>query len=88
MASKTVPLIQRADPRTKVTPAEAEIIRLRALGMSRKEAAHQLGVSVRALDERMLRAKRRAGISGYGTMLRYALRVGILDIQTFIAGTA
>lgn len=56
-----------------LTPRESEILRAIAAGKSSKQIASDLDVSVRTVETHRLNLKRKLGIEGQATLIRFAL---------------
>jgi DNA-binding CsgD family transcriptional regulator len=58
------PALARADGLHALTPREREVVTLAGRGLRSKEVAAHLGVSVRTVDNLLLRAYRKLGVHG------------------------
>jgi len=61
-----------------LSPREREVLRLVAEGKTTKQAAAQLGVSVRTVDAHRASIMRRLGIHDTAGLVRYAIRQGLI----------
>lgn len=68
----------RASPEEKViaqlSPREQQIVRLIGEGLSDKEIAHALGLSVRTVEGHVARIRDKTGLGARGALIRLALR--------------
>ena len=70
-----------AKSRSKVaqlTQREREVMRLLADGMSSKEAARQLEVSIRTIESHRININRKLGFNSIANLVHYAIRHGIV----------
>lgn len=63
----------------KLTDGQIEVLQLMTSGLSRKQIAHQLGVTESAIQSRLAAAKRRLGASNSAQAIRLALRFGLIS---------
>lgn len=61
-----------------LTPRQREVLQLIAEGLSTKEIANQLGLSVKTIDSHRAELMQRLDIHGVAGLVRYAIRVGIV----------
>jgi DNA-binding NarL/FixJ family response regulator len=61
-------------PRDAVTPREREIIQLLAEGLSNKEAAARLGISVKTIEAHRANIMRKLRLRSVSDLVRYAIR--------------
>jgi len=62
----------------QLSEREAEVLRLIALGHSNKEAAAQLGISVRTIETYKVRLMEKLGLGSRSEIVRYAIQQGWL----------
>jgi two-component system, NarL family, response regulator NreC len=63
----------------RLTGRERQIVRLLAQGMSNKEVADSLGISVRTAETHRASIMRKPGVGSFAGLVRYAIRNGIID---------
>jgi DNA-binding NarL/FixJ family response regulator len=63
---------------SQLTEREREIMRLLAEGMSSKEAATQLQISIRTVESHRINISRKLGFNSIAKLVRYAIRHGIV----------
>jgi len=68
----------RDEPFERLTPRQREVLQLIAEGLSTKEIAARLDVSVKTVDTHRTELMERLGIHGVAGLVRYAIRVGIV----------
>jgi DNA-binding NarL/FixJ family response regulator len=61
-----------------LTPRQAEIIRLLALGRSNPEIAHECGMSVRTVESHRARIRRQVGADSLSELTRFAHDQGLI----------
>lgn len=64
-----------------LTEREREVFHMLAEGLSNKEIAFELGISRKTVETHHLRISRKLGTYESVDLLRYAARLGILDLQ-------
>jgi len=62
-----------------LSPREAEVLRLLAQGHSYREAADQLGVSVKTIETHRKRLADKLGLRSRAELFRFAVEVGLLE---------
>jgi DNA-binding NarL/FixJ family response regulator len=62
----------------QLTERECEVIRLLADGMSSKEAAMQLQISIRTVESHRININRKLGFTSIANLVHYAIRHGIV----------
>lgn len=70
-----VPETREAD----LTPREQEVLRLVALGYSGQQIAKELNISVSTVETHRSHMSEKLGLHGRAQLVRYALRLGLLD---------
>jgi DNA-binding NarL/FixJ family response regulator len=63
---------------TQLTEREREVVRLLADGMSSKEAATQLQISIRTVESHRINISRKLGFNSIAKLVHYAIRQGIV----------
>jgi DNA-binding NarL/FixJ family response regulator len=66
------------EPR-RLSPREAEVLRLLAQGHTYREAADQLGVSVKTIETHRKRLSDKLGLKSRAQLFRFAVDVGLLE---------
>jgi DNA-binding NarL/FixJ family response regulator len=66
------------EPFDVLTPRQREVLQLIAEGLSSKEIATRIGVSVKTVDTHRTELMERLGIRGIAGLVRYAIRVGMV----------
>lgn len=67
------------DPYGRLTPREREVFHLIAEGLTTKEIARQLSISVKTAENHRARVLEKLGMRNTAELVRYALRKGLLD---------
>lgn len=68
-----------ADPYGRLTAREREAFHLIAEGLTTKEIARQLGISIKTAENHRARVLAKLGVRNTAELVRYALRKGLLD---------
>jgi DNA-binding NarL/FixJ family response regulator len=68
----------REGPFEVLTPRQREVLQLIAEGLSTKEIAWRLGVSLKTVETHRTELMERLGIHGVAGLVRYAIRVGLV----------
>jgi DNA-binding NarL/FixJ family response regulator len=68
-----------AQPQTRITPREREIIQLLSEGKSNKEIAVALDISTRTVETHRASIKHKLGLESLGDIVRYAIRNKIVE---------
>ncbi len=76
---KTGGLARPSDDDEKPTTRERELIQLLAEGLSNKEAADRLGISVKTVETHRAAVMRKLGLHSIGELVRYAIRNHIIE---------
>lgn len=66
-------------PNTELSPREREVLRFLAEGMSSKEIAEQLGLSVRTVENHRGNISRRTGLKSIAQLTLHAVRLGLIE---------
>jgi DNA-binding NarL/FixJ family response regulator len=75
----TTPVKARVKGEAKqLTHREREVMRLLAGGMSSKEAAGQLQISIRTVESHRININRKLGFNSIANLVHYAIRHGIV----------
>lgn len=71
---------ESSDPKrfTRITPRQAESLRLAAAGLPRKEIAHEMGIGKRALETHMSLLYKRLGVHDLASAILEGQRRGLL----------
>ena len=77
---------QRGQPRAEgpfelLTPRQREVLQLVAEGLSTKEIASRLNVSVKTVEAHRTELMERLGIHGVAGLVRYAIRMGLVHSE-------
>lgn len=67
--------------RTKLTNREEGILKLIANGLSNKEIAMYLGLSVKTIDAHRANIRKKLNINTIPDLVKYAIRNGIISIN-------
>ena len=62
-----------------LSPREAEVLRLIALGSTNRGIAEQLSLSVRTVETHRAHVQQKLGLEGRSELTRYALEHGLID---------
>jgi DNA-binding NarL/FixJ family response regulator len=62
----------------QLTASECEVMRLLADGMSSKEAAPRLQISIRTVESHRINISRKLGFNSIAKLVHYAIRHGIV----------
>lgn len=68
------------DRRQPLSPREAEVLRLMALGYTNREVGEQLELSVRTVETHRSHIQQKLGLSSRPELTRYALDNGLVDL--------
>ena len=76
--------------RALLSPRESQVLRYLALGFSNRQIGVRLRLSVKTVETFRARLSRKLGLKGRAALVRYALRTGLVAIETLPAegGTA
>lgn len=74
------------EPLEKLTPRQREIMQLIAEGNNTKEVAFLLKLSVKTVEAHRTQLMRRLGINDIPSLVRYAMRAGLVPLETVGAG--
>ena len=67
----------------QLTERERDVMRLLADGMSNKEAAARLHISIRTVESHRINISRKLGFHSIAMLVQYAIRHGILAQRGF-----
>jgi len=70
------------DPLQALTPRQREVLQLVAEGNSTKEIAHRLGLSPKTVETHRAQLMERLGVHDVPGLVRFAVRVGLVDPET------
>ena len=65
--------------RERLTPREREVVRLVAEGLSSRQVAERLGISVKTVETHRSNILRRLGVESVGELVRWAVRAGLVE---------
>lgn len=68
--------------REQLSPRQREILKLVAEGLSTKQIAHHLGVSVKTVESHRAQLMERLRIRDVAGLVRYAIRAGLVDLDS------
>jgi DNA-binding NarL/FixJ family response regulator len=71
-----------APPPSPLTPRQREILQLLAEGLSSKEIAARLSLSVKTVDSHRAQLMERLGINDVAGLVRYAIRTGLTTLDS------
>jgi DNA-binding NarL/FixJ family response regulator len=71
--------LQGNGARIRLTPREAEIMRLLSDGLTSRAAATRLQISIRTVESHRININRKLGFTSIADLVRYAMRHGIED---------
>jgi DNA-binding NarL/FixJ family response regulator len=72
------PAVAGRKKQAQLTEREHEVMRLLADGMTSKEAAMQLRISIRTVESHRINISRKLGFSSIADLVRYAIRNGVV----------
>ena len=72
---------QNYEPLEKLTSRQREVMQLIAEGKNTKEIAYLLKVSVKTIEAHRLQLMRRLGVNDIPTLVRYAMRAGLVPAE-------
>ena len=78
LTGKKAPGAERKSSEPRLTGREEEIMRLLADGMTNKETATQLRISIRTVESHRNNISRKLGFASIADLIRYAIRNGIV----------
>jgi DNA-binding NarL/FixJ family response regulator len=78
LAGATTATVKERSKTTQLTDRECEVIRLLADGMSSKEAATQLQISIRTVESHRININRKLGFNSIANLVQYAIRHGMV----------
>jgi DNA-binding NarL/FixJ family response regulator len=79
IAPEIVALLEEGTPASSLTARERQILSLVATGLSNKEIATRLGVSLKTVDNHRTNLMRKLDVHSIAELLSYALREGLLE---------
>jgi two-component system response regulator NreC len=71
----------RGRARALLSPRESQVLRLLAQGHSNRQIAARLKLSVKTVETFRARLSRKLGLRGRSSLVRYALRTGLVSIE-------
>lgn len=66
-------------PKSKLTPREREVVVLICDGLTAKEIAEELGISVKTVDQHKMGAMEKLDIHRAPSLVRWAIRQGLVE---------
>ncbi|MBG0790387.1 MAG: response regulator transcription factor [Desulfovibrionaceae bacterium] len=72
-----------SDPYSTLTPREQEVMRMLAEGLNPKEVAGQLFISPKTVENHRTNLMKKLGLKSTVELLRYAARLGLIDLETW-----
>ena len=78
-AGHTAQVAADSQRRMRPTPRQRSIARLIARGLSNREIAHELGLSVKTVGSHRTELMARLGVHEVAGVVRYAMRTGLID---------
>ena len=87
------PAVSASAAATSLTARQAEVLRLAAGGLSGKQIAHQLGISVRTVEDHFSALRRRTGAHSQVELIAYWAAAGLVRPgcgvpESTVSGTA
>lgn len=67
-------------PSVPLTPRQSEVLQLLADGLTTREIAGRLGLSVKTIETHRAQLMKRLGIRTVAGLVRYALRIGVVRL--------
>lgn len=74
-------ILRGADPATCLTTRQVEVLRLAACGLSGKQIARHLGISVRTVEEHFYAMRDRIGTRSQGELIACAVAAGLVIVD-------
>ncbi|EGB15368.1 two component transcriptional regulator, LuxR family [Pseudodesulfovibrio mercurii] len=71
------------DPYATLTPREQEVMRMLAEGLTAKAVAEQLFISPKTVENHRTNLMKKLGLKSSVELVRYAARLGLIDIETW-----
>lgn len=71
----------QAEPLSRLSPREVNIVRLVALGKSSADIAHELQISPKTVDSYRSRIMAKLGVADVTALVRLAVRIGLVDLS-------
>lgn len=65
---------------TQLTERELEVAKFLAIGLTNREIAEKLGISIKTIDTHRLRIKKYTGVRNNVELARHALRKGWVEL--------
>ena len=72
---------QNSDPHEKLTTRERQVLQLIAEGKTNRQISEELDVAIKTIDTHRSRLMRKLGIHDQTSLVKYALRRGIVSLQ-------
>lgn len=80
------PMLRSADRATCLTIRQVEVLRLAVCGLSGKQIAHHLGISVRTVEDHFHAMRERIGAHGQGELIAYAVAARLVSVNISLPG--
>lgn len=81
LGSEIATPVRRKKAASELTDREGEVMRLLADGMTSKEAAARLEISIRTIESHRVNIGRKLGFNSIADLVRYAIRNGIVALS-------
>jgi DNA-binding NarL/FixJ family response regulator len=84
------PGFRRTGPRTTadLSPREREVLEMVASGLTNRETAERLGVSIKTVEGYRARLMRKIGATSRADLVRHAINLGLLEVHAGAAAAA
>lgn len=70
-----------SDPATELPARQREVLKRIAEGMSTKEIAYELGLSIKTIEVHRARLMERVGVKDIAGLVRHAIRIGLVKVD-------
>lgn len=74
-------VIDNSPDTERLSQRESEVLRLLALGYTSQEIADKLGLSIKSVGTYKARVQQKFGLRGRAELVRYAIKLGLLDTK-------
>jgi two-component system response regulator NreC len=77
------PGLRRSGPRpsSELSPREREVLEMVAAGLTNRETAERLGVSIKTIEGYRARLMRKIGATSRADLVRHAIQLGLLEVH-------
>ena len=72
-------MTDKSDPLDPITPRQREVLQRIAEGLSTKEIAYKLSLSIKTVETHRAQLMERLNIHDVAGLVRFAVRVGLVD---------